>query len=223
MSRIAAWLAAAWTLGGLALFAGEAGSHAWWDVMWVLLVSLAAYTGLVEVGGLGRARVCAAVSLVVFGGMAVMTSLTGWPLGPLRFAGPGALVLGNALPLLPVLLAFAVLALAWKAAGVAFPGLEGRGLAGVAAAFFLATVGNGVAFMAKARIWWLWNPWGSGGALVPGVVAFAVLGMAAFFLLRVFPPDTALKLGRWSEAALVLLALNLLFAGANVVLWLLST
>lgn len=223
MNRAAAWLAAAWSFGGLALFAGESGSHAWWDVVWVLLVSLSAYTGLVETGGLARARVCAAVSLAAFGGMAAMTSLAGWPLGPLRFAGPGALLLGNVLPLLPVLLAFAILALAWKAAGAAFPGLGVAGLAGAAAAVFLATLGNGTAFFAKARIWWLWNPWGGGPAFLPGLAAFAVLGLGAFFVVRVFPPDTSLKRGRWSDAALVLLSLNLLFGAANFIVRALST
>jgi hypothetical protein len=218
VNRIAAWVAVAWTLSGFALIAGEAASHAWWDVGWVLLLVLGAYAGLVETGGLARARVSASVALLVFGGMAAMTSLTGWPLGPLRFAGPEALVIANVVPLLPVLLAFALLALAWKAAGVAFPDFGVNALAGISAGIFLATLGNGVAFLAKERIWWLWNPWGGGSAVIAGVVGFLCLGLAAFFLARVFPEDTEMKLGRWCDAAWVLVAVNVLFAAANVAL-----
>jgi hypothetical protein len=49
-------------------------------------------------------------------------------------------------------------------------------------------------------------------------VGFLCLGLAAFFLARVFPEDTEMKLGRWCDAAWVLVAVNVLFAAANVAL-----
>jgi hypothetical protein len=101
---------------------------------------------------------------------------------------------------------------------VAFPDFGVNALAGISAGIFLATLGNGVAFLAKERIWWLWNPWGGGSAVIAGVVGFLCLGLAAFFLVRVFPEDTELKLGRWCDAAWVLVAVNVLFAAANVAL-----
>ena len=77
MNVAISWIGALWTAGGAVLLFQEAGSQAWWDAVWVLLLALSAYVGLVQVGGLSRARMCAGVVLVVFAGMIVLTALSG--------------------------------------------------------------------------------------------------------------------------------------------------
>lgn len=214
MNALLVWVATAWTLGGAVLLFQEAGSCVWWDVVWVLLLALTAYSGLVGTGGLGRARMCAAAVLVVFSAMVVLTVLTGWPFGPVRFQGPATLRLGNVLPLLPPMLAFALLTLAQRTAAVAFPGLGVNALASTTAAIFTVTALNGLTFLGKARLWWLWNPWGEASALWPTVTGCVSLALAGFFLARIYPEDTGLKLTRWSPAAALLLVMNGLFLAA---------
>lgn len=216
MRHLASGLATLWTAGGVVfLFHGEAGSPDWWDVVWVLLLAMAAYLEVVEVGGLGRARMFAGIALVVFGGMVLLTALTGWPFGPIRFTGPEALRLGNVFPLLPPLALFAGLALSQRALSVAFPNLGTNALAALVAGVFTLTAANGLIFLCKVRLWWLWNPWDNGAAWGAGLFGLASLAAAAFFLSRIHPEDTALKLSRWSPAAAPLVALNLLFLAAN--------
>jgi hypothetical protein len=153
MSVAISWIAALWTAAGAVLLFQEAGSQAWWDAVWVLLLALSAYIVLVQVGGLSRARMCAGVVLVVFAGMIVLTALSGWPLGPVRFTGPSVLRVGNVFPLLPPLLAFSLLTLCQRAMAVACPGLGINGLAASVAGVFTATILNGAAFLAEARLW----------------------------------------------------------------------
>jgi len=215
MSVAISWIVALWTAGGAVLLFLEAGSQAWWDAVWVLLLALSAYVGLVQVGGLSRARMCAGVVLVVFAGMIVLTALSGWPLGPVRFTGPTALRVGNVFPLLPPLLAFSLLTLCQRAMAVACPGLGMNGLAAAVSGVFAATVFNGTAFLSESRLWWLWNPWGEGFAVLPAVVGVASIALAGFFLARIYPEDTDLKLTRWSPAAAVLIVVNSLFLAAN--------
>lgn len=220
MRNAAAWLAALWTAAGAVfLFHGEAGSSAWWDVVWVLLLAMAAYLELVEAGGLARARLFAGIALAGFGGMVLLTALAGWPFGPMRFTGPEALRLGNVFPLLPPLALFAWLALCQRALAVAFPDLGTNALAGLVAGAFTLTAANGLVFLCKARLWWLWNPWEQGAAWGAGLFGLASLAAAAFFLSRIHPADTALKLSRWSSAAVLLGAINLLFLGANAAIF----
>ena len=217
MTRAMTWLAALWTAGGAVfLFHGEAGASAWWDVVWVLLLAMAAYLELVEVGGLARARMFAGIALMVSGGLVLLTALTGWPFGPMRFTGPEALRLGNTFPLLPPLLLFAWLALCQRALAVAFPEIGNKALAALVAGVFTITVANGLVFLCKVRLWWLWNPWESGTAGLAALFGLASLAAAAFFLSRIHPEDTALKLSRWSHAALPVAVVNLLFLAANV-------
>ena len=193
----------------------EAGSQWWWDAVWVLLLSVSAYAGLVQVGGLSRARMCAGVVLVVFSGMILLTALCGWPLGPLRFTGPAILRVGNIFPLLPPLLAFSLLTLCQRASAVAFPELGTNGLALAVAGFFTATVLNSLVFLAGFRLWWLWNPWGDDAAFLPAAIGILSTGMAGFFLARIYPEDTDLKLTRWSSSAVLLIVVNILFLAAN--------
>jgi hypothetical protein len=215
MSVAISWIAALWTAAGAVLLFQEAGSQPWWDAVWVLLLALSAYIVLVQVGGLSRARMCAGVVLVVFAGMIVLTALSGWPLGPIRFTGPSVLRVGNVFPLLPPLLAFSLLTLCQRAMAVACPGLGINGLAASVAVVFAATILNGAAFLAEARLWWLWNPWGEGFAVLPAAVGVASIALAGFFLARIYPEDTDMKLTRWSPAAVVLIITNLLFLAAN--------
>jgi hypothetical protein len=49
-------------------------------------------------------------------------------------------------------------------------------------------------------------------------MAFVMLTLAGFFLSRIYPEDTGLKLTRWSLEGVVLLAVNLLFIAANILL-----
>jgi hypothetical protein len=215
MNVAISWIGALWTAGGAVLLFLEAGSHPWWDAAWVLLLALSAYVGLVQVGGLPRARMCAGVVLVVFAGMIVLTALSGWPLGPVRFTGPSVLRVGNVFPLLPPLLAFSLLTLCQRSLAVAYPGLGINGLAAAVAGVFAATILNSAAFLAEARLWWLWNPWGEGFAVLPAAVGVASIALAGFFLARIYPEDTDMKLTRWSPAAVVLIVTNLLFLAAN--------
>lgn len=216
MNRAAAWLATLWTLSGAVFFFhGEAGSPVWWDAVWVLLLAMAAYLELVEVGGLARARMFSGITLVVFGGMILLTALTGWPFGPMRFTGSEALRLGNVFPLLPPLVLFAWLALCQRGLAVAFPDLGTNALAGLVAGVFTLTAANSLIFLCKVRLWWLWNPWDSGAAWGAALFGLASLAAAAFFLSRIHPEDTALKLSRWSSASAPMVAINLLFLAAN--------
>ena len=220
MTQALTWLAALWTAGGAVfLFQGEAGSAVWWDVGWVLLLAMTAYLELVRVGGLGRARMFAGVALVVFAGFVGLTVLTGWPLGPIRFTGWSALKVGGVFPLLPPLLGFALLAICQRAMAVASPNLGTNALAVLTAGAFGITIANSVVFLAKVRLWWLWNPWGEGNAWGASAFGLASLGAAAFFLSRIHPEDTALKLSRWSSAAVLLIAVNLVFLAANFAAW----
>ena len=215
MSGAIAWVCGLWTVGGGVLLFQEAGSQPWWDAVWVLVLALLAYVGLVQVGGLSRARMVAGVVLVVFAGMILLTALSGWPLGPVRFTGPPALRVGNVFPLLPPLLAFCLLTLCQRTLAVACPGLGSTALAVAVCGAFTTTVLNGSVFLSEARLWWLWNPWGEGAALLPGVIGLASLALAGFFLARIYPEDTDMKLTRWSPAGAVLLVLNALFFAAN--------
>jgi hypothetical protein len=216
MNVAISWIAALWTAGGAVLLFQEAGSQVWWDAVWVLLLALSAYVSLVQSAGLSRARMCAGVVLVVFAGLIILTALTGWPLGPVRFTGPSVLRVGNMFPLLPPLLAFSILTLCQRALAVACPGLGIIGLAIAVAGVFATTVLNGSIFLSDARLWWLWNPWGEGMALLPAAIGLASIGLAGFFLARIYPEDTDLKLTRWSPAAVVLGFINMLFLTANM-------
>ena len=215
MNTVIAWVCGLWTVGGAFLLFQEAGSQPWWDAVWVLVLALLAYVGLVQVGGLSRARMVAGVVLVVFAGMILLTALSGWPLGPVRFTGPSALRVGNVFPLLPPLLAFCLLTLCQRALAVASPGLGSTALAVAVCGAFTATVLNGSPFLSEARLWWLWNPWGGGTALLPALIGLGSLALAGFFLARIYPEDTDMKLTRWSPAGAVLLVLNALFLAAN--------
>lgn len=215
MSGVIAWVCGVWTLGGAVLLFQEAGSQPWWDAVWVLLLALLAYVGLVQVGGLSRARMVAGVVLVVFAGMTLLTALSGWPLGPVRFTGPTALRVGNVFPLLPPLMAFCILTLCQRTLAVSCPGLGPTALAVAVAGAFAATALNGAAFLSEARLWWLWNPWGEGAAILPALIGTASLALAGFFLARIYPEDTDMKLTRWSPAGAVLILLNTLFLAAN--------
>jgi hypothetical protein len=52
-------------------------------------------------------------------------------------------------------------------------------------------------------------------ALLPAAIALVSIALAGFFLARIYPEDTDLKLTRWSPAAMVLIVLNILFFSAN--------
>ena len=111
---------------------------------------------------------------------------------------------------------FVLLTLAQKTAAQIFPSFERNGLAAISSGFFCITLGNGLLFLCKTRLWWLWNPWGGGDAYIPVAVAFVSLGVTGFFLARIYPEDTGLKLTRWSPEGIVLLFVNLLFLTVNV-------
>lgn len=205
-----------WTLLAGYLLTLESGSSSWWDAAWVLLLSTLAYGGLVTLSGLAKARACAGIVLVVFSALIALTIFTGWPLGPMRFCGPEALKLGVAFPLLPPLLAFAFLTLAQKTAAQIFSSFERNALAAITTGIFCFTVANGLLFLCKNRLWWLWNPWGGGSAYIQVAAAFVTLAVAGFFLARIYPEDTGLKLTRWSPEGIALLFVNLLFLTVNI-------
>jgi hypothetical protein len=113
------------------------------------------------------------------------------------------------------LLAFSLLTICQRAMAVAFPGLGMNGLAAFVSGIFAATILNGAVFLSEARLWWLWNPWGEGFAVLPALIGVASIALAGFFLARIYPEDTDLKLTRWSSAASVLIVVNTLFLAAN--------
>ena len=215
MKNLPSWILCAWTVSGAFFLFAEAGSLAWWDVGWVFFLVSTSYGMLVSVGGLARARTCAGIVLGVFSVIIALTAITGWPLGAVRFTGPAALRLGNLFPLLPPLAAFAFLTLSQHACAVAFSTAHSTTLAAITSAVFLATTANALLFLSKIRLWWLWNPWGEQANPLILVVPWVTLGFVSFLLARFYPEDNELKLTRWSSAAIVLIALNLLFLAAN--------
>jgi len=218
MKKGTAILSVILTLLGGFLLTRESSTFAWWDVVWVLLLAILSYIGLVTHAGLAKARACAGIVVVVFSAFIALTVFTGWPLGPIRFCGPEALKLGNSFPLLPPLLAFALLSLCQKTAAQIFSSAGRNALAIITAGFFCLTLANGLVFLCKARLWWLWNPWGGGSAYFQVAMAFVMLALAGFFLSRIYPEDTGLKLTRWSPEGVVLLTINMLFIAANILL-----
>ncbi len=216
MKKANSILVAIWTLLAGYLLLLEAGTFPWWDVIWVLLLSTLAYGGLVSLSGLAKARACAGIVLVAFSALIALTIFTGWPLGPMRFCGLEGLKLGGTFPLLPPLLALALLTLAQKSAAQIFSTFERNALAAISSGFFCFTLVNGLIFLSKTRLWWLWNPWGGGGAFMQAMIAFVTLAIAGFFLARIYPEDTGLKLTRWSPEGVVLLCVNALFLTVNI-------
>lgn len=215
MKNLPAWLLCAWTISGTFFLFAEAGSLAWWDVVWVFFLVFTSYGMLVSVGGLARARTCAGIVLGVFSVIIALTAVTGCPLGAVRFTGPAVLRLGNLFPLLPPLAAFAFLTLSQRASAIAFSSANATNLAAITSAVFVATTANALLFLSKIRLWWLWDPWGQSASVLNLVVPWLTLGFVSFLLARFYPEDNGLKLTRWSPAAIVLIALNIVFIGAN--------
>jgi len=205
-----------WTLGGLALPFFDRGAFGWWDKVWVVLFAVAAYAGIAARAGLSSARVCAGVVFVSFAAALAAAVLAG------RFAphftpqaGPG---MSAGVPLLPLLLLFAILSVSERTAAVVFPYSGRAGHAAWTALGFAVSVVNGAAFLAKTRGWWVGNP-GGDGWMGAGAVT-ALLALIAFGLSFVYPADSRIRRTRWSVEVTAWLAINAIFLAANFAMFL---
>jgi hypothetical protein len=217
MMRIASTAALVLTLVGGILFFQEAAAFPAWDAAWVMALLAAGYAEFFLVFGLSRARLAAGMALAVFISLEILNIACGWPLGPVHFTGPSFLRIGGGFSMLAPLFASAVLLLSARAVATGFPSWEGRTFAAGVAGAFTLTIGNAFVLLEKFRLWWLWNPWHQAGSAWIWISLFGTLLLAAFFLARAMPDDTALKLKRWSEPATILVAMNALFLSARVV------
>lgn len=200
------------TLGGVALVFLPQGSFDWWNPLWVLLAAAAAYASLAAGIGLAAARVTAAA---VLAGFAAVLLVAHWAaVTPVFFTAHVGPRLGGALPVLPVVLGFALLVFAQRAAARVFPSAGRWAVNGLAALGFLITLANATAFLGGVRLWWLWNPLGE---LIPWWVApatLAVAGLCAMALAWAIPAPV--KLQRHQPDVWLLAAVNALFLVATV-------
>jgi len=216
MTRLFWVLFWATTLAGLVLTRKPPGTWPWWDSLWIFMFFVAAYAGLVSASSLRAARLAAGIvilSLAIFLGVG---TLTGWPVGPIRFTENSGLRLGGALPLVLPLFGFALLSASRQVAEAAFPGAGRPGLAAATAGALLVTVVNGLAFLGGNRLWWLWNPWGDGEAFGRALASLAFLALAAAALVFAYPTDTRLRLSRWNDEVVAWMAVNVLFLAARI-------
>lgn len=202
---------AVWTLTGVALLFGEPAAHSWWSPVWILLFLISAYAGLAARFGLGPARVTAGAIIVGFAILLALGAATGWPTGPVRFTENSGPRIAGLLPALLPIFAFALLTTAHHACSVWLPSASRPVLCAASASVFLVTVANGIAFLAGNRLWWLWNPWNASAGPLTALGALLTLGVVAFGLAFVFPPDTRLKTSTRTTSLLPLAATNVLF------------
>jgi len=200
-----------WTLGGLALPFFDRGAFGWWDMVWVVLFTVAAYAGIAARAGLSSARVCAGVVIVSFTAVLAAAELTG--LLGLHFTPQVGLGMTIGVPLLPLLLLFAILSVSERTAAVVIPYAGRAGHAAWTALGFSVSAVNGAAFLAKSRTWWVGNPGGDGW--MGAVAVTALLALIAFGLSFVYPTDSRIRRTRWSVEVAAWLAINLLFLAAN--------
>lgn len=211
-------LGLALTLAGLGLIFQEAGVLPLWDALWVLALLAAGYAGFYSVFGLARARLCAGVALAVFAALEIANGVFGWPLGPVRFAGPEVFRVAGRFSMLPPLFATGLLLLSARTVAIGFPTWDGRIFAGGVAVLFTITFWNGWVFFEKVRLWWLWNPWHATVGPLTGISIAGALGLLAYLVARTIPDDTALKIKRWGWATLLVAGLNVLFASTRIVI-----
>ncbi len=206
---------AVWTLTGLALLFVEPAKFGWWSPAWILLFLISAYAGLATRFGIGAARISAGAVIVGFAIVLALGAATGWPTGPVRFTENSGPRIAGLLPALLPIFAFALLTISHQACSVWLPSASRPILCAASASVFLATLANGVAFLAGNRLWWLWNPWNATAGPLTALGALLSLGVVAFGLAFVFPPDTRLKTSSRTSAALPLAATNVLFVAAT--------
>lgn len=204
------------TAAGLALPFQPASAWPWWDSAWILVFFVAAYADLVAASSLSSARMAAGIVVILLAVILGLGSLTGWPVGPLRFTEHSGLRLGGALPLVLPLFGFALLSASRQVADAAIPSAGRAGLAAATSAAALATILNGLPFLMSDRLWWLWNPWGDGNASGRAVFSLAVLGVAAIALSLALPVDSRLRTRRWTPGAIAWIATNVLFFVARL-------
>lgn len=193
------------------VFAGR-GACGWWDKVWLLLLAVAAYSGVAARAGLQAARLRGGIVFGILAMAAVAMVLSGFPLGSLHFtAQAGPLIFGIFPLLLPVLL-FGFFCLCDISAAVVFPYANRPAHAAWASLAFVITLANSAVFFSGSRVWWVWNPSGwpqeAAGAVVLGGLAFA--------LSFVLPADSRMRVSRWSIEVTTWLLMNVLFLAARI-------
>ncbi|MDX2079665.1 MAG: hypothetical protein SFU53_02675 [Terrimicrobiaceae bacterium] len=211
MKRLPVLAFVVWTLGGTLLLGSGAGSHGWWDFVWVLLLVIVAYAEMASVTGLHAARVGAGISVLGFSVFFLVAGATGWLLGPIRFTDHAGPRIAATLPVLVPVFAFALLAVCHRSAEFLRPALDRRGTALLAGGLLAATVANGASFLSRERLWWLWNPWGTElSAAWLGLPWIVLFGVSAGLALAL-QPSSRLQGRRLPAGWLALLAINVLF------------
>lgn len=208
------------TAAGLALPFLPSGSWPWWDSVWILSFFVAVYTELAGSLGLGAARFSSGVVVITVAVLLGLSAFTGWPCGPIQFTAHVGLRIGDTVPLLLPLLAFALLTVSIQTATSAFPGANRSGLATASAGAFVLTILNGLAFFTRDRIWWIWNPLGRPDALWRGGFSLVFLAATIVLLCFVYPADPRMQRSRWSGWAVAWLFINALFLTANFAMFL---
>jgi len=203
--------AIAWTAGGFFLLLLPAGICAWWAGVWVVLLAVAAYTGMAGIGGLAAARIAAGASLLLFG--AAVFLLRSWLADRMTFAPEVGLAVLGRIPVVIPPLAFAVLAISYRAASCLLPSAGRAVLALTASAGFLLTAWNSLHFLAVNRRWVVLLP--AGAAEIIAITTLA--GACAFVLAFIFTPDFRMHRSPWSREAVVWLLLNALFLASRLV------
>jgi uncharacterized membrane protein len=216
MTRIFWFLFLAATVAGLALPFLPPGSWPWWDSAWILVFFVAAYAELVIGTSLSAARMAAGIIVISLAVILGLGSLTGWPVGPLRFTEHSGLRLGGALPLVLPLFGFSLLSVSRQAVDAVFPSAGRAGLAAATATAALLTLLNSLTFFISDRLWWLWNPWGDENAIGRAVFSLSVLGLAAVAGAWVLPVDSRLRTSRWTPGVISWISTNVLFLVARL-------
>jgi len=207
------WLAFVfWTASGfLLLFAGR-GDFGWWDKLWLLLLAVAAYSGVAERAGLQTARVRGGIVFAALTAAAGAWCLGGSPPGPFYFTSHAGPALPGIFPLLLPVLLFGFLCLCDISAAVVFPYANRLAHAAWTSLAFVITLMNSASFFSGSRAWWVWNPSG----LLHAACAAAVTGGLAFALAFILPVDSRMRVSRWSIEVAAWVLLNVLFVAALV-------
>lgn len=212
------WIFAIWCLSGLVLLHAGPGRWDWWDAVWCLLAALVSHQLLTDRIGLNAARIWALGLLLAFSAAFVLViAAFGDALAFTSHAGPR---IAGALPVLAVVLSFAVLVFSRDAIERGLPWIARPATALLTGVVFTATLLNSLVFFTSTRLWWIWNPLGQPDTAAAAFGATAIVAICATISAWLLPPDVRMHRKRMGAGLVAVLAINLLFAAAGLTaLW----